>query len=106
MDIKKASSLLKFRKKSNIMKAKNNILKNFKEGTIRNRVPFFMIKEPMENLKDYYTSTEIILSRTLFLPLASSNCLSTASNFLGITKYLRIKIDAAAIPDPMPEYFR
>ncbi|MBI2499523.1 Flp pilus assembly complex ATPase component TadA [Candidatus Woesearchaeota archaeon] len=57
-DVKKTCALLEFRKESNIEKAKLNLLENFKEGTIRNRIPVFIVKDHLETLKNYLNKDE------------------------------------------------
>ncbi|MEK6826618.1 MAG: ATPase, T2SS/T4P/T4SS family [Nanoarchaeota archaeon] len=57
-DLKKACSILKFRKKLNVQKAKLNLSREFREGILRNRIPAFMVNSHLETLKDYLSKDE------------------------------------------------
>ncbi|MBI2673411.1 hypothetical protein HYX19_04065, partial [Candidatus Woesearchaeota archaeon] len=57
-DLQNACKILKFRKKFNIEKAKITIKKQFKEGTVRNRIPASWAIHYIETLKNYLTEKE------------------------------------------------
>ncbi|MBI2672267.1 Flp pilus assembly complex ATPase component TadA [Candidatus Woesearchaeota archaeon] len=58
ISVKKACSLLKFRKIDKIHRAKNNLDTYFDESIKKDRLPFSLIKNYIENLKKYLNKNE------------------------------------------------
>ena len=57
-DVKLACKLLHFKTQSKLKGVKTNLLADFKEGTIHNRIPYFMVRNHIEVLKKYLTEEE------------------------------------------------